>query len=142
MSEENKAVVRRFVEEVINEGNLDLADELISTDHVNHDPTAPEVPAGPEGIKQLIGMYRDAFPDIRFHVEEMISEGGTVAHRWTFTGTHQGEMMGVEPTGTRVEVKGVEMNRVENGKISASHTVSDAMGLMQQLGLTPQPEEG
>lgn len=142
MSEENKAVVRRFVEGVINGGNLDLADELIDPGHVNHDPTAPEVPPGPEGVKRLIGAYRGAFPDIRFHIEEMISEGDTVAHRWTFTGTHEGTLMGVEPTGKKVEVKGVEMNRVEGGRIASSHTVSDAMGLMQQLGLTPQPEDG
>lgn len=134
MSEGNKAVVRRFIEEVINAGNLDAADELIAPGHINHDPTAPEVPPGPEGIKQLIGMYREAFPDIRFEIAEMVSEGDTVAHRWTFTGTHEGEMMGVAPTGNRVEVMGVEINRVEDGRITASHTVSDAMGLMQQLG--------
>ena len=141
-AEENKRVVRRFVEEVMNGGDLEAADELIAPDHVNHDPTAPEVLPGPEGIKELIGMYRSAFPDIHFTTGEMICEGDTVAHRWTFTGTHRGEMVGVGPTGRRVEVSGVEMNRVENGKISAFWTVSDALGLMRQLGLTPQPEEG
>src|SRR5215216_86410 len=90
----NEAIVHRFVEEVMNGGNLDAAEDLISPDHVNHDPTAPEVPPGPEGIKQLIGMYRSAFPDIRFETGEMISDGATVAHRWTFTGTHEGEMNG------------------------------------------------
>jgi predicted SnoaL-like aldol condensation-catalyzing enzyme len=65
-TEENEAIVHRFVEEVMNGGNLDTAEDLIAPDHVNHDPTAPEVPPGPEGIKQLIGMYRSAFPDIRF----------------------------------------------------------------------------
>jgi predicted ester cyclase len=119
-AEENKEVVRRFVEEVINGGDLDAADRLIAPDHVNHDPTAPEVPPGPRSIKRLIGMYRFAFPDIRFETGEMIGEGDTVAHRWTFTGTHRGEIMGVEPTGRRVEVAGVEMNRVQNGRISAS----------------------
>lgn len=112
-AEENKRVVRRFVEEVMNGGDLDAADALIAPDHVNHDPTAPGVPPGPDGVKQLIGMYRSAFPDIRFETGEMIGECDTVAHRWTFTGTHRGEMMGVEPTGRRVEVAGVEMNRVE-----------------------------
>ncbi len=136
-----KEVVRRFVEEVMNGGNLEAADELVAPDHVNHDPTAPEVPPGPEGVKELIGMYRSAFPDIRFETGEMICEGETVAHRWTFTGTHEGEMMGVEATGRKVEVAGAEMNRVENGTISASWTVSDALGLMRQLGLTPSPEE-
>jgi len=140
-AEERKDVVRRFVEEVMNGGDLEAADELVAPDHVNHDPTAPAVPPGPEGVKELIGMYRAAFPDIRFETGEMICEGDTVAHRWTFTGTHQGEMMGVEPTGRRVEVAGSEMNRVENGRISASWTVSDALGLMQQLSLTSSPEE-
>lgn len=139
--EENKAVVRRFIEEVINAGNLEAVDELVAPDHVNNDPTAPEAPQGSEGIKQLIGMYREAFPDLHFEIGEMICEGNIVAHRWTLTGTHEGAMMGVEPTGKRVEVMGVEMNRVEDGKISTSHTVSDAMGMMQQLGLTPQPED-
>ena len=86
-------------------------------------------------------MYRSAFPDIRPHTGEMICVGDTVAHRWTFTGTHEGTRIGVEPTGRRVEVAGVEMNRVESGRISASWTVSDALGLMGQLGLTPSPEE-
>lgn len=140
-AEEDKRAVRRFVEEVINGGDLEAADELIAPGHVNHDPTTPEVRAGPEGIKGLIGMYRSAFPDIHFTTGEMICEGDTVAHRWTFTGTHQGEMMGVGPTGRRVEVAGVEMNPVEDGKISASWTVSDALGLMQKLGLRPRPEE-
>jgi predicted SnoaL-like aldol condensation-catalyzing enzyme len=66
---ENEAIVHRFVEEVTNGGNLDAAEDLIAPDHVNHDPTAPEVPSGPKGIKQLIGMYRLAFPDIRFETE-------------------------------------------------------------------------
>ena len=65
-AEENKRVVRRFVEEVMNGGDLEAADELVAPDHVNHDPTAPEVQAGPEGVKELIGVYRSAFPDIHF----------------------------------------------------------------------------
>ena len=141
-AEKKKDVVRRFVEEVMNGGDLEAADELVAPDHINHDPTAPAVSPGPKGVKELIGIYRAAFPDIRFETGEMICEGDTVAHRWTFTGTHKGEMMGVEPTGRRVEVAGVEMNRVEDGRISASWTVSDSLGLMRQLGLTPRPEEG
>ncbi len=78
------------------------------------------MPPGPEGIKGLVGRYRSAFPDICPHTGEMICVGDTVAHRWTFTGTHEGTWMGVEPTGRRVEVAGVEVNRVESGRISAS----------------------
>ena len=87
-AEKKKDVVRRFVEEVMNGGDLEAADELVAADHVNHDPTAPTVPPGPEGVKELIGMYRAALPDIRFETGGMICEGDTVAHRWTFTGTH------------------------------------------------------
>ena len=134
-AQRDKAVVERFVEEVMNAGNLDAADEFIDPDHVNHDPTAPEVGRGPEGVKELISMYREAFPDIRFHTGEIFADGeGRVAHRWTFTGTHEGEMMSVEPTGRKVEVSGVEINHVRDGRISASYTVSDALGLMRQLG--------
>lgn len=129
-------VVRRFVEEVINGGNLDLADELIAPDHRNHDPTAPEVGEGPEGVKELIGAYRSAFPDLRFEIGEIFSsaDGAAVAHRWTMTGTHEGEMMGIEPTGRRVEVMGVEINHERDNRISASRTLSDAVGLMRQPG--------
>jgi steroid delta-isomerase-like uncharacterized protein len=134
-AEEDMATVRRFVEEVINGGNLDLADELVAPDHVNHDPTAPETGEGPEGIKELIGAYRSAFPDLHFEIGEMFASGdGRVAHRWIMTGTHEGEMMGIEPTGRRVEVMGVEINHVRDGRISASYTVSDAASLMRQLG--------
>jgi predicted ester cyclase len=86
-------------------------------------------------------MYRSAFPDIHFHTGEMFSVEGRVAHSWTFTGTHEGEMMGVEPTGKQVEVSGVEINHVEEGRIFASWTVLDSLGLMQQLCLTLLPED-
>jgi predicted ester cyclase len=66
----------------------------------NHDPTAPEVPAGPEGVRRLVELYRAAFPDLHFEHEDVISLGERVAHRWTFTGTHGGEIMGIEPTET------------------------------------------
>jgi predicted ester cyclase len=128
-AERDKAVVERFVEEVMNAGNLDAADELIDSDHVNHDPTAPEVVRGPEGVKELISMYRAAFPDIRFHTGEIFADGeGRVAHRWTFTGTHEGEMMGVEPTGEKVEVSGVEINHVRRCVLPTPHPRSHFLG--------------
>ncbi len=120
MSEANKAIVSKFFEEVFNEGKLELTEELIAPNHINHDPNAPEVDTGPEGIRQLVGMYRNAFPDIRFEIEEMVSEGQRVAHRWTFRGTHRGEMMSIEPAGRRVAVAGMEINRVRNEKIEES----------------------
>ena len=125
----------------MNGGDLDAADELVAPDHANYDSTAPKARPGPGGVRELIGMYRSAFPDIRFETGEITGEGDTVAHRGTFTGTHRGEIMGVGPTDRWVEVVGVEMNRVVNGGISASWTVSNALGLMQRLGQIPPSEE-
>src|SRR5215218_9169386 len=133
MVEDNEGVVRQFFEEVFGGGNLDLVDELIAPGHVNHDPNAPEVEVGPESIKQLIGMYREAFPDICFTIEEMVVEGDRVAHRWTFRGTHQGEMMGVYPTGEQVTVAGMELSLVFMSNIVDSWSVSDSRGSSELL---------
>lgn len=140
-AEEDMVVVRTFIEEVINSGNLEKVDELVAPDHVNHDPTAPEHSPGAAGIKELIGMYRAGFPDLRFETGEMFAVDGKVAHHWTMRGTHEGEFMGISPTGRKVEAMGVEINHVRDGKIAASYTVSDALTLMRQLGLMAQPEK-
>lgn len=129
-----EALVRRFFSEVFNEGRVEAVEVFIHPDHRNHDPTAPEVPAGPDGVRRLVELYRTAFPDIRFEHENVICVGDKVAHRWTFTGTHRGEIMGVKPTGRSVTVQGIEMNRIADGKIAESWAISDALGLREQLG--------
>jgi len=129
-----EALVRRFFSEVFNEGRVEAVEVFIHPDHRNHDPTAPEVPAGPDGVRRLAELYRTAFPDIRFEHENVICVGDKVAHRWTFTGTHRGEIMGVKPTGRSVTVQGIEMNRIADGKIAESWAISDALGLREQLG--------
>jgi steroid delta-isomerase-like uncharacterized protein len=126
-------VVRQFFETVFNGGDLDAIERFIAPDHENHDPTAPEVPPGPEGVRILAQHYRAAFPDIEYSIEEIFSSEDRVAHRWTFTGTHRGELMGIEPTGRRVEVMGIEINRLKRGKITRSWAISDAGGLKRQL---------
>ena len=131
---DDMAVVKAFIEEVINLGKLEKVDELVAGDHVNDDPTAPDHAPGAEGIRELIGMYRAGFPDLRFETGEMFAVDGRVAHRWTMTGTHEGEFMGIAPTGNKIEAMGVEINHVKDGKITASHTVSDALTIMRQLG--------
>lgn len=138
--ERNKALMRRFVEEVINGGHLEVADELISPDHVNHDPTAPDHEPGREGLKQLIAAYRRAFPDLRFEIQEMVAEGDSVALLWTLTGTHRGELMDIPPTGRSVHIYGSEINHFEDGLITESWAVSDALTLMRQIGHPPGPD--
>jgi steroid delta-isomerase-like uncharacterized protein len=139
--EENKTVIRRFLKEIFEGGNLELADELFAPDYALHDPVVPQEVRGPEGIKQYVSMYRSAFPDTRFTVEDQISEGDRVVTRWTGQGTHQGELMGIPPTGAQVTVTGIEFDRVSEGKMQETWVSYDALGMMQQLGVVPPPEQ-
>ncbi len=138
-AEENKAVIRRFLEEVFKGGNLDLADELFAPDYVLHDPAVPEEVRGPEGIKQYVSMYRSAYPDTRFTVEDSIAEGDRVAYRWTFRGTHRGELMGIPPTDEQVTITGITIDRISGGKIEEEWNNFDRLGVLQQIGAAPVP---
>ena len=139
--EENKTVIRRFLKDFFEGGNLELADELFAPDYVLHDPAVPGEVRGPEGIKQFVSMYRSAYPDTHFTVEDQIAEGDRVVTRWTGQGTHEGELMGIPPTGNRVTVTGIEFDRVSDGKMQETWVNYDALGMMQQLGVIPPPEQ-
>jgi steroid delta-isomerase-like uncharacterized protein len=142
ISEENKALARRWFEEVFNAQNLDVSDEITAQDSVNHDPTLTDLPSDPEGDKQVVNLYHGAFPDAQIAVEDQIAEGDRVVTRWTGRGTHQGEFMGAPPSDNRVEVAGMTINRVSEGKIAETWTIYDALGMMQQMGAMPSPEGG
>lgn len=130
---ENKALVRRFVDEFWNGGNLLAADEMMAADAVVHEP----VIGTPADLKTLVGDFRTAFPDWHSTVEEMIVEGDRVAERWTGRGTHRGEFQGILPTGKQVAVPGVVFYRIADGKIVEFRGQFDRMSLMQQLGVVP-----
>jgi steroid delta-isomerase-like uncharacterized protein len=134
-TEDNKAVARRAFD-VINTGNLDVVDELIAPEYLYSAPGTPEV-RGPEGWKQLISMYRAAFPDLHMTVDDVLAEGDKVAVRWSATGTHRGELMGIPPTGKRVTVTGMIMSRCAGGKFVEEHEIFDSLGMLQQLGAVP-----
>jgi steroid delta-isomerase-like uncharacterized protein len=140
MSEENKAIVRRFIEEVWNNGNLDAIDELVSEDHIDHDPGREGTPGGREGMRAFVQMYRTAYPDTHIEFGEMIAEGDLVAGNWTATGTHQGELMGVAPSGRSIRVTGIGIDRVRDGQIVESWANYDALGMLAQIGAIPAPE--
>jgi len=135
--EELKAIARREIEEIFGKGNLNVADEIIATDYVGHDPALPEPTRGPEGVKQAATGYRTAFPDLIVTVEQQVVEGDTVATRWTARGTHEGELFGIAPTGKQATVTGISIERVVGGKIVEDHTNWDTFGMMQQLGVVP-----
>ncbi len=141
MSEENKAVVRRMIEELFNEGNLDATDEIIARDHSHHDPAMPEEGHGPEDFKQFVAAYRSAFPDLHVQIEDQVAVGDRVSTRWTATGTHDGDLMGIAPTGRRATLPGMEISRISNGKIVETWEGYDSMLMMQQLGVVSSPEQ-
>jgi steroid delta-isomerase-like uncharacterized protein len=137
-AEESKAIVRRFWG-VWEEGNIDLVDELLAPDYVNHTPASPDQPTGPEGVKGVVSMFRSAMPDLRVVIEDMIAgEDGKVAVRYTLEGTHEGELFGVPPTGKRLSIKSIAVERVSEGKIREHWRVTDSLDMMQQLGVVPE----
>ena len=136
-AEESKAIVRRFWG-VWEEGDIDLVDELLAPDYVNHSPATPDQPTDPEGIKAVVGMFRGAMPDLRVIIEDMIAEGDKVVVRYTIEGTHEGELFGVPPTGQRLSIKSISVERVSDGKIREHWRITDSLDMMQQLGVVSE----
>lgn len=130
----NVAVIGRFIDEVLNQGRLEVADEIVAEDFVELDPL-PGQRQGREGLKEVIGMMRTAFPDLHWVVEETVVSGEKVVSRFTWTGTHRGTFLGIPATGKSVSVKGVVIDRVLDGKMTDSRILMDTFGLMQQLGV-------
>ena len=136
-AEENKAAVQRFGEEAFNNGDLSSSEELIADAIVDHDPAPGQAP-GREGIEQFVTTMRSAFPDLQTTIDEIIAEGDYVAFRYTIEGTHQGEFMGVAPTGNRVSVTAMEMLRFADGKMVDRWVNTDQLGMLQQLDVISQ----
>jgi steroid delta-isomerase-like uncharacterized protein len=138
----NKTIIRRYFDEAWNQGRLDLLDEIIAPNYINHDPAVPGLPAGPQGLKPILAGFRAAFPDLHFTIEDLIAADDKVVTRWTMRGTHQGEFAGLAPTGQRVTTGGIQIERLVNGQIVEHWRKSDDLGLMQQLGAFPAPAAG
>jgi steroid delta-isomerase-like uncharacterized protein len=130
----NKALVRRFYDEVWSGGNLAVADEVFAEDYVRHDLRPSAALPGPEGQKRIAEDFRAAFPDLRFEVEIVVAEDELVAARWTASGTHRGRWGAIEPSGRRATFSGVNIFRFENGKVVELWNHRDDLGLMEQLG--------
>jgi predicted ester cyclase len=143
---ENKATVRRVLNEGFNQGNQSVVDELLAPNYVLHDPGVPGGELrGLEAFKeQWVLMLRTAFPDLRIVIDDQVAEGDKVASRYTGSGTHQGELRGFPPTNNRVEVTGTITSRFVEGKIVEEWNNFDSMGMMQQLGIVPplEPSQG
>lgn len=136
--QDNSAIVRDFVEETINQGRIDSAEQFVWEDVVEQVPFPGQGP-GVEGLKDVLRGFRAGFPDIHFAIEEQIAEGDKVLSRFEWTGTHRGEFLGVPATGRPVKVWGMVVDRLVDGRIKETRIIMDALGLMMQLGAIPPP---
>ncbi len=136
MPDDVKSLLRRFYAEV-SAGNLAVIDELVADDVVEHEEF-PGLEPNKEGVKQFFALFRAAFPDVRMEPHEMVAEGDLVSARVTITGTHQGEFMGIPPSGKRIEVETFDLLRIRDGQAAEHWGLIDAMTMMQQLGAMPE----
>ena len=136
-AEQNKALIRRWVESGWNKGDLGLADAMYAETYVGHGIDV----CGPEGLKQFVAMFRAAFPDLQFSIQDMLAEGPKVAWRFTIHGIQQGEFQGIPPTGRQVTMSGIVISRFDDGMWSEDWVEADRAGMMQQLGVFPSPEQ-
>ncbi len=134
----NKAIVRRYLEQVFNEHRPDLVEEFLTQEFDSH----ASLPPGPEGVKQFVVGSLAAFPDQRTIIDDVIAEGDKVVVRATFRATHLGDLYGMPPTGRPVTMSWISIYRLVNGKIAEHWYEDDKMGLMQQLGAIPAPQAG
>jgi steroid delta-isomerase-like uncharacterized protein len=141
-TEQNKALIVRFVEELFNRGNLGIVGEIFAPDFIDHEQLPPGIPNGREGVKVLTTMLRSAFPDFKATIDDILAEGDKVVIRMTWSGTQKGEFMGVPATGKRVSFGVIDIVRITNGKLVEHWGQMDSMSLMQQLGAIPTPVEG
>jgi len=138
MSDTNKNIMRRLFDEVWNKGHQPVADELFAQNYSHHDSSTPDLGRGPESEKKRVALYRNAFPDIRLTIEDIISEGETVTARWSCHGTHKGDLNGIAPTGKQFTISGISIARFANGKMTEGWVNWDAVGMMQQLGIVTE----
>ncbi len=135
-TEDNKALMSRFLEEVFNKKKLAALDEFIAPNQVDH-TLPPFLPTTPEGTKQAINIFLKAFPDVHLTVEDMIAEGDKVVTRYTSRGTQKGVFMGIPPTGKQITISSIIIARIADGKIVEEWGLDDQMGMLQQLGIIP-----
>ena len=137
--EENKQVVRRYYEGLLDWEETGVIDELIAPSYVYHEPTAGEV-HGQKGLKQEVSVYKRAFPDITLAIDDLFGEGEKVVGRLTYRGTHTGDFQGLAPTGKQIDAASISICRLAGGKVVEEWEVFDALGMMQQLGAVPEKE--
>ena len=133
----NTQLVERFIQELFTRGDLTAVDRYLDPGFVNHDPPFPGAPEGPEGMRQAAAMFRAALPDWHSELDQLVADGDIVVERFTASGTHEAELMGVPGTGRQLVLKGINIFRIEGGRIVERWGRLDELGLLRQLGLVP-----
>jgi steroid delta-isomerase-like uncharacterized protein len=137
---DNQQVIRQAFDEIYNKGNMALVEDVVSNDFVVHLPG--DDLHGPSALKQYVLALRGAFPDLHLTIDDQIADGDKVVTRWTATGTHAGTFQGIDPTGKSATLRGVDIDRFEDGKAVECWTTTDDLGLLQQLGVVPATGTG
>jgi steroid delta-isomerase-like uncharacterized protein len=139
MSVENKALARRVRLDIWDRGKLNVIDEIYGKECVHHisDPITPDFGRGGDAAKQIVTLYRSAFPDTHMTIDGILADGDTVMVRWTAQGTHKGPLLNLAPTNRSVTVQGIDVYQISAGKIQETWTSWDTLGFLQQLGAVP-----
>jgi predicted ester cyclase len=132
--------VRRYVEEFVDRSNFDLSEEIFAPNFVRYD-AGPDQVSRVEDLKHFFAMLHSGFPGFQSTIEDLLSEGDKVALRFTFRGVHQGEFMGIAPTGKEVTMSGIDILRIADGKLVEMWNQEDVLGMMRQLGAIPEPHQ-
>ncbi len=140
MSETNKALAARIPLEAFNQGKLEVIDEVIADNSIDHDTRPPGMPPGKEGLKLLVKALRSAFPDLKIAIDLQVAEGDLVVQRATSTGTMKGEFAGMPASGKKATWEAIHITRIKGDKIVEHWAVQDQLGMLQQLGFIPTPE--
>lgn len=130
----NKQIVQRYFTEVWNDGKLDVLNELLDKDYINHTPSTPNPPPGPEGLKPIVSAIRKAFPDLHFEIKELIASDSMAVARLVMTGTQTDSLFNLPPTGRKIVVNQINIEKIVNGKIVEHWRVTDELSMMKQLG--------
>jgi steroid delta-isomerase-like uncharacterized protein len=131
----NRQLVRRYMDECWNQGNLNTVSELVAGNCLYHDPVFPNLTSGADNLRRHIETCRSGFPDLKFTIDDTIAERDEVVLHWTANGTHKGQFLGMAPTNKKASVTGTSIFRIEGSKIAEQWANWNLMSMMEQLGL-------
>jgi steroid delta-isomerase-like uncharacterized protein len=140
-TEDSKALARRVFDDLLNDRHWERAAELFAPEHEFHDPSTPGAGRGPQGMQSVFSVYQSAFPDAHWLAEDQVGEGDKVVTRWSATGTQRADLPGIPATGQAVRVLGIWIHRFDDGKIVETWNYWDTLGMLQQLGVIPAPQQ-